>query len=111
MTRKKPASQAAAVEIETTQEPPTQPVTRDANGFELDGWGLPVCGPVRAARLAELGKPDPHDEPDAWADVEDEDAVVVNSDLSAVSGAVQSGDNDVSGAGSSMRNDIEGAAQ
>lgn len=51
---------------EVTQEPPTTPVTRDANGFELDAWGLPICGPARAARLETLGKADPHDDPDAW---------------------------------------------
>lgn len=53
---------------ETTQDAPTAPRVRDANGFELDVWGLPLVGPERAKRLAALGKADPHDDPEAWAD-------------------------------------------
>lgn len=95
MTRKK----AAVAEIETTQEPPTQPASRDANGFELDAWGLPVCGPVRAARLAKLGKADPHDDPEAWADAPVVGAPVVGApvtditDLNSDKGALKSPDN------------------
>ena len=51
----------------TTQDEPTRPPERDENGFELDSWGLPVCGPARVAVLAVMGRPDPNDEPDAWA--------------------------------------------
>lgn len=52
---------------ETTQDAPTALPPRDESGFELDNWGLPIVGPVRAARLAELGKPDPNIDPDAWS--------------------------------------------
>ena len=45
---------------------PTQPRPRDAQGLELDQWGLPLCGPARQAALRSLGKPDPELEPDAW---------------------------------------------
>mgnify|MGYP000935947793 CR=1 FL=1 len=55
-------------EPQVSQADPTAPALRDENGFELDQWALPVCGPMRIARLAELGLPDPHDDPDAWAD-------------------------------------------
>lgn len=54
-----------------TQEAPTTEQSRDAFGRLLDSWGLPVSGPCRVAALAELGLPDPHDDPDAW---EDQDA-------------------------------------
>lgn len=50
----------------TTQEKPTQPRPLDAAGRELDQWGLPFSGPARARRLAELNKPDPNVEPEAW---------------------------------------------
>lgn len=52
---------------EPTQAEPTQPRPRDAAGNELDAFGLPIAGPLRAARLAELKRPDPHHEPEAWA--------------------------------------------
>lgn len=51
----------------TTQAEPTSPRTCDAAGNELDAWGLPIAGPLRAAALADLKKPDPHFEPEAWA--------------------------------------------
>lgn len=51
----------------TTQEKPTQPRPVDGAGRQLDQWGLPFSGPARARRLAELNKPDPNDEPGAWA--------------------------------------------
>lgn len=54
-------------EQKTTQELPTEPAQRDAAGFELDSWGLPICGPARIERLAVLGLPDPNFEPEAWA--------------------------------------------
>lgn len=47
----------------TSQDAPTQPQPRDANGRLLDQWGLPISGPARAARLAELGIADPAIEP------------------------------------------------
>lgn len=46
--------------------PATQPPRRDANGAELDAWGLPLIGPLRTARLAQIGKPDPNLDPGAW---------------------------------------------
>lgn len=51
----------------TEQAEPTQPAATSAAGFALDRWNLPVSGPARAAALAELGKPDPDHDPDAWA--------------------------------------------
>lgn len=51
-----------------TQEAPTAPQARDAFGRLLDQWGLPVNGPCRVVALAELGLPDPNDDPDAWED-------------------------------------------
>ena len=59
-----------------TQAAPTAVPARDAQGFELDRWNLPIVGPVRAARLAELGKPDPDIEPDAWDEPADPEAFV-----------------------------------
>lgn len=55
--------QPAAIE----QEAPTAARPVDANGRELDQWGLPINGPARARALEEIGKPDPHFEPEAWA--------------------------------------------
>lgn len=51
----------------TTQEKPTRPQPMDRNGRRLDGHGLPLSGPARKVALAKLGKPDPRDNPDAWA--------------------------------------------
>ena len=51
----------------TTQAQPTRPRPTDAEGRELDGFGLPLSGPARKRRLEELGKPDPNAEPQAWA--------------------------------------------
>ena len=45
----------------------TKPRPTDAAGRELDQWGLPYSGPARIRALAELGKPDPNVEPEAWA--------------------------------------------
>ncbi len=42
-----------------TQDAPTAPRARDAQGFELDEDGLPIAGPERQRRLAEAGLPDP----------------------------------------------------
>ncbi|MFY9350107.1 MAG: hypothetical protein WBL20_10290 [Sphingobium sp.] len=50
----------------TEQAKPTQPRPCDAEGNELDQWGLPIAGPLRIALLAELERPDPNHEPDAW---------------------------------------------
>jgi hypothetical protein len=49
-----------------TQEAPTKAAPRDERGFELDDWGLPVSGPIRAIKLEEIGKPDPNVDPAAW---------------------------------------------
>jgi hypothetical protein len=54
-------------QAKVSQANPTQPRPRDAAGNELDQWGLPIAGPLRAARLAELKKTDPNVEPEAWA--------------------------------------------
>lgn len=56
-------------QAKSTQDKPTNPRPRDAAGRELDQWGLPFSGPARVRRLAELGKPDPNVEPEAWASV------------------------------------------
>lgn len=55
-----------AREPKTTQDDPTAPRPTDEAGRVLDGWGLPVNGPARAAALAEAGKPDPLEDPSAW---------------------------------------------
>jgi hypothetical protein len=49
----------------TTQDEPTKPREIDANGFELDEFGLPLVGPARIAALA--GRPDPAEDPDGFA--------------------------------------------
>ena len=49
-----------------TQADPTAPRERDAFGHEIDQWGLPLSGPIRARLLADLGKPDPNVAPAAW---------------------------------------------
>lgn len=46
---------------------PTQPRPTDGQGHDLDEWGLPLSGPARRRRLAELGKPDPNIDPTGWA--------------------------------------------
>ena len=51
----------------TEQAEPTAPRPRDAAGHELDAFNLPLSGPARAAALEALGKPDPDDDPEAWA--------------------------------------------
>jgi hypothetical protein len=56
-----------AEEIATEQADATAERIRDENGFELDHWGLPLVGPARLLRLADLGLPDPHEDPDVWA--------------------------------------------
>ncbi len=86
MSRKPRSIEPAAAEdaaLEVSQAAPTAPPLRDANGFELDSWGLPIVGPVRAARLAELGLPDPNEQADAWPD---------DVDLTPVEGLIVGGD-------------------
>jgi hypothetical protein len=62
-----PKTEAAKTsEPETTQAAATAAPPRDASGFELDSWGLPVSGPMRAVRLAEMQMPDPLDDPKEW---------------------------------------------
>ncbi|MBX9727493.1 MAG: hypothetical protein K2X31_01165 [Sphingopyxis sp.] len=53
---------------EVFQDEPTALPQRDERGLELDAYGLPIVGPFRVARLAELEMPDPNDDPAAWAD-------------------------------------------
>ena len=55
-----------AREPKTIQDDPTKPRAEAENGLQLDDWGLPLAGPARQAALAELNKPDPNIEPDAW---------------------------------------------
>lgn len=63
-------SKLAAGEIarkaRTSQAAPTLPARRDKHGFELDHWGLPVCGPARKATLERLGKSDPDIDTTGW---------------------------------------------
>lgn len=54
---------------EITQAEPTAPRPVSPDGRALDPWGLPLSGPARAQALAEAGKPDPRDEPGAWAEL------------------------------------------
>lgn len=68
MTGKKTRS-GAKPEVEQAAPTAARPV--DANGRELDQYGLPLNGPARVAALAELGKPDPNDAPEVWADPDD----------------------------------------
>ena len=56
---------------------PTQPRRTDAQGRELDQWGLPLNGPARQRALDAAGKPDPDFEPEAWASDEGAAAAVV----------------------------------
>lgn len=44
----------------------TKPRPTDEAGRELDEWGLPLCGPARLRKLAELNLPDPNHDPKAW---------------------------------------------
>lgn len=53
---------------EITQAEPTGEPERDAFGFVLDSWGLPIVGPERARRLALLGREDPNVDPEGWPD-------------------------------------------
>ena len=51
-----------------TQDEPTRP--RDVcpeTGRQIDEFGLPISGPARARKLAEIGKPDPRDAAEAKA--------------------------------------------
>ena len=99
MTRKSKKQDATQdVELVVTQDAPTLPAPRDDNGFELDAWGLPVCGPVRAARLAERGLPDPHDEPEAWANTLGE-PVDLTGDEGGLNDANTGGETGLQGAG------------
>jgi hypothetical protein len=75
MSRKK--ADPGAVEV--TQEEPTRPRPVDANGRQLDRFGLPLSGPARAAALA--GKPDP-----ALAEDEPADAAADDAGVSAGAG-------------------------
>lgn len=45
---------------------PTAARPVDAQGRELDEWGLPLNGPARGRALAKIGKPDPNDDRSAW---------------------------------------------
>jgi len=67
MTRKSEPTPAEPPPAERTQAEPTAPRPVTENGRVLDGWGLPLSGPARAAALAELRKPDPLADPAAWA--------------------------------------------
>jgi hypothetical protein len=58
---------ARAADPKVTQAEPTAPRPVDGQGYQLDRWGLPLVGPARLRRLAELGKPDPDTDPAAWA--------------------------------------------
>lgn len=53
---------------DTTQAEPTQPRPIGEDGRALDAHGLPLGGPARIRALAELGKPDPRDDPAAWGE-------------------------------------------
>lgn len=64
---KVPTESNASVTLEVANEP-TRPRPRDTAGHELDQWGLPLAGPLRAQALAALGRPDPNVEPQAWTE-------------------------------------------
>ncbi len=50
-----------------SQAEPTRPRPTDSAGRELDGFALPLSGPARKRALEQLNKPDPNDDPKAWA--------------------------------------------
>lgn len=77
MTLKK-GRQVPAADIE--KDAPTAPRAVDANGREIDQWGLPINGPARVRALAELGKPDPHFAPEAWVSATTESAAVTEAE-------------------------------
>lgn len=84
MTRKqgeRKQTQAAAAATGTAPRPV------DAQGRELDQWGLPINGPARAGALAELGKPDPNDDLTAWTEA----AIAPAAPLEAVGTETQNG--------------------
>lgn len=58
-TKAAKAKVPAAKAIGVTQETTTQPIPRDAQGYALDEYGLPLSGPARLRALD--GKPDPRD--------------------------------------------------
>jgi len=64
----KPGSQQSPVTNGTAQaaDLPTAPRPRDAQGRELDQWGLPRSGPARAARLQAMNMADPELDPSGW---------------------------------------------
>lgn len=72
MTRKQ-------VDQKREQAPATAPRPVDAQGRELDQWGLPLSGPARARALAEIGKPDPNEDRSAWIDAGGDDAAVTET--------------------------------
>lgn len=80
MSSTKAKSKAAAPAVVETE--PTAPAPRCAKtGRPLDQWGLPLNGPARVAALAELGMPDPNEDPGAWDNVLPVDTSVLTSTL------------------------------
>lgn len=81
MSSTKAKSKAAAPEV-TVDGESTAPAPRCLlTGRPLDQWGLPLNGPARVAALAELGLPDPNDDPVAWAHVLPVDTSMLASTL------------------------------
>lgn len=69
MTRKQGDQKQAAggADASDGQAAVTAPRPVDAQGRELDHWGLPINGPARLRALAQLAKPDPNEDPSAWS--------------------------------------------
>lgn len=65
---KKPShtTHAASAEPQITQEPSTLPRVRDAQGRELDQWGLPMNARARAAALEVADRREPREFPQDW---------------------------------------------
>ena len=64
------ATRAASAEPQISQDRPTAPRPRDAQGRELDQWGLPMGGRVRAAALEAADRREPRDFPEDWEGTE-----------------------------------------
>ena len=63
-----PVQAADEKEGGVTQDTPTQMPKRDTYGFEIDDFGLPVNGVVRARVLGEMKLGDPAADPQAQAE-------------------------------------------
>lgn len=66
---KKERAATRAAMIAAADEGATKPRPRDEAGRVLDRWNLPMNGPARIRKLAQLGKRDPITNPEDWPDL------------------------------------------